>query len=282
MSEFAFVGRYAIYNVDFAVLGTGGMTAAADSLPDASFRNFADDTELWQRPTVATDVLGVYRLTLSSAETEEPGLYYIRWTYDLNGIPQVYRTDIEIASAQSSAYEALDENGRRMVDICWIRFSDMFDSALGGPHLREYAQSSFGRDRMAQLMGLGLGRMNIASQPHQSYTLDTFPYNDWAGLLEWATYLETIRHLIRSYTEQPDVQGVQTARFDRRQYADAWRRILQDETADFNKALDQYKFAAMGLGRTSVLVAGGVYGEWVRAAPTGRPRMSPPIGFWPR
>ena len=103
-----------------------------------------------------------------------------------------------------------------------------------------------------------------------------------AGLLEWATYLEVIRHLIRSYTEQPDAQGIQTARLDRRQYADAWRRILQDEEPDFRKALDQYKFAAMGLGRASVLVAGGIYGEWVRPTPIGRPRMAPPIGFWPR
>lgn len=280
MSEFAFVGRYAIYNVDFAVTDGSGMTAAADSPPIASFRNYATDAEIFQRPTASTADLGVYRLTLSSLETATAGLYYILWGYDLDGIAQQYRTDIEIASSQSSAYETLDGTARMIVETTWLRFEDMFDSAIGGPHLKEYAQSSFGRDRLAQLLGLAINRLNVASQPHQAYTLESFPYVQWGGLLEWALYLETIRHLIRSYAEQPDAQGVQTARLDRSRYSEIWRGILRDEEPQFTKAVEQYKFAAMGLGRASVLVSGGIFGEWTRPMPNTRPKMMPPVGWW--
>ena len=63
------------------------------------------------------------------------------------------------------------------------------------------------------------------AQPHMTYTLNEpgqFPHEQWGALLEFATYIETIKHLKRSYVEQPDWQGVTVARADRRDYLQRW------------------------------------------------------------
>lgn len=281
-ANFAFVGRYSRYDVLLSVLGDDGQLAIPDSVPVASFRDYGNDDEIFSRDTLPTATTGVYLLRLSSAETETPGLYYIRWSYVLDGISQVYRTDIEIPQSQSSAYEALDGSAKGIIEYTWMRVSDLFDSAIGGPHLREYAQSNFGRDRMAQLLHLALNRLNIVAQPHSSFTLDEngFPYEAWGGLLELALWVETIKHLRRSYIEQPTPQGVTTARLDRKDYSSAWAALLRDEQDDLKAALGNFKMSLLGLGRASVLVGGGIYREWQRPLPPTRPRMMPPVGWY--
>jgi hypothetical protein len=41
-----------------------------------------------------------------------------------------------------------------------------------------------------------------------------------------------------------------------------WGEILRDEQEDLKDALEIYKIAAMGLGRPSVLISGGAFGNW--------------------
>lgn len=76
---------------------------------------------------------------------------------------------------------------------------------------------------------------------------------------------EALKHLKRSYVEQPSVEGIAQARFDRRDYMTRWGEILSDEQPELDKMLDQFKMAFMGLGSVQALVAGGVY---VQFAPT--------------
>lgn len=276
MSQFQFVGRYAIYNLDLTVVDANGLIVDADGLPTASFRNYATNAEIFSRSTVKI-ATGVYRLTLSSAETATPGLYYCLWNYNLSAVAQQYRSDIEIPTATSSQYEALSTEYQAIVEQTWDRFEDLFDSSVGGPHLREYAQSSFGRERLARLLRIAIGRLNTVAQPHQSYSIEgnDFPFAEWGPLLEQALYVETIRHLIRSYVEQPSPEGVNVARLDRRDYLQRWQSVLAAEEQTLSTTLDHFKIASLSLGRSAVMVAGGAYGNYVRLVPPGRPRHRP-------
>lgn len=283
MSNFLFVSRRSITTVPFLVYGADGELVDADTEPTVSMKSYVDDSLVVPARDTAKkpDATGVYETTLSSVETSTPGLFYLEFLYDIGGASQEWRTDVEIPNTTASHYEALGDNDRAIVEQTWMRFSDMFDSATGGPNLGEYAQSSFGRERLAQLLKIALNRVNTSSQPPQTFSLDEgdFPHGQWGGVLEHALYIEAIRHLIRSYSEQPSPQGLQTVRLDRSNYAQFWRSILQDELPAFEEALDNFKISSLRLGRASVLVAGGVYGEWSRPIPPTRPRHRMPIGW---
>lgn len=278
MSDFLFVGRYSISNVDFTVTNDQNAVVDADVVPTIEFRNYATNALIWTRASthVAT---GTYRARLSSVETGNPGLYFILWQYILNGINEQFRTDIEVPSSTSTAYNGLGDMARSVVDTVWAMFADLFDSPLGGPHLVAYAQTSFGRETVARLLTNALGWLNTTSQPHQSYTLadDSFPYTSWGGLLVRALYIEVIKHLMRSYVEQPDAQGVSPARLDRRDYLSRWQTLLEMEQNEIAEILDVYKMASMNLGRMSVLVGGGLYGNFGPNMTPARPRMLPPF-----
>jgi hypothetical protein len=169
-----------------------------------------------------------------------------------------------------------------VVEAVWMRFADLFDSPGGGPNLMVYFQSRFGRGRIAQLLGVALNRLNIVAQPHTTYTLtgppdgNEFPLAKWGGLLDQATYIEVLKHLIRSYTEQPEAPGVNIARLDRRDYAQRWQTVLEAEERDYRDMLDNFKIAHMGFSRPRVLVSGGVYGSYgptrLAASAAARPR----------
>lgn len=208
---------------------------------------------------------GVYETILASAETATPGLWQAKWSYALDGVPQVYVGLVEVGRA-APAYDSLDVGMKGVVESAWLRFADLFDSPYGGPHLQVYFQARWDRNRMAQLLRIAVGRLNTLAQPHQTYTVDDpsnlFPVTQWGALLEHALYVEAIKHLRRSYVEQPDAMGVTVARQDRKDYLARWGEILATEEVDLQSELDTFKIAHMGLGRPRVLVSGGAYGNF--------------------
>jgi hypothetical protein len=173
---------------------------------------------------------------------------------------------------------------KQIVTNVWIRFEDTFDSPQGGPHLQVYFQTQMSRGRLAQLLRLALGFLNTMAQPYSSFSADPqrgeFPYAQWGPLLEQALYVETLKHLIRSYTEQPMPNGITVARMDRRDYTDRWRAVLDDEMQWFKQQLDVFKISMMGLGRPRVLVSGGVYGSYGPTRLPGSAAARPM--FWSR
>lgn len=231
---------------------------------DVVMASLDDQVIIFSRPAERT-ALGTYETLLSSAETSQPGIWKVTWSYDIDGTPQTFVALLEVGES-SPAYDRLDDGFKGIVESAWIRFADLFDSPYGGPHLQVYFQARFGRGRMAQLLQIAVNRMNTISQPHMSYSLDPvanpFPYAQWGGLLDMLLYIETIKHLIRSYTEQPNAEGVTVARLDRRDYMQRWMEVLQMEEKDATSALEVFKIANMGLGRPKVLVSGGVYGSY--------------------
>jgi hypothetical protein len=109
-----------------------------------------------------------------------------------------------------------------------------------------------------------MNKLNNVSQPYQSFTIapgpSKFPTAKWGGLLELSLYIETIKHLMRSYVEDPTVEGGgQYARINRRDYLERWGSILAIEEDDYRRELGVYKMAFRGLGQPRVLVAGGAY-----------------------
>lgn len=207
---------------------------------------------------------GVYSVTLTTEETQTPGNFSLVWEYDVGGDPESHTTFYEVGWT-APAYDALPGIFRQVVEDTWVRFADLYDSPDGGPHLATYVQTDWGgRNRLAQLLKIALGRLNTVAQPHQTYGFDEpnqFPVQAWGALLEHALYVECIKHLMRSYVEQPALQGMSVAYEDRRDYMNRWNTIYEIEKADLDSELSNFKLATMGLGAASVTVAGGVYGN---------------------
>jgi hypothetical protein len=227
-----------------------------------------DESNAVALDTPATRVsIGRYQVQLDGSSTDVPGYYTLKFFYRMSGVDERYDIYLEIGSGVED-YDGLPAEFRQMVDNVRVRFSDLFDSAQGGPHLQSYYQTHWTVSRYAQL-----GTLNTQSQPMMNYTFDgnggaVFPVSQWGALLERALYIECIKHLRRSYVEQPALIGGEVTRHDRRDYLDRWGIILDDEQASFQKQLETFKLQHMFSAGPRVLVSGGAYGVY---APTRLP-----------
>lgn len=201
-----------------------------------------------------------YMVVLPSSATASPGPYTARWEFSVGGVEMFRAVPVAIGGA-APAYDALDPGMKAIVEAVWLRMADQFDSPYGGPHLQVYRQAHFGRNRVAQLLPKALGVLNTISQPHMTYSVDggKFPLDKWGALLELALWIEVIKHMRRSYLEQPNEVGVNVAYLDRKSYSNFWAALLAEEQPTFTRMLDHFKMAHMGLGKASLLVSGGVF-----------------------
>lgn len=231
----------------------------------------------------ATKVSGTvsdYEVLLPSATSSIPGPYLARWEYTVDGLDRMGEQPVMIGGT-APAYDRLPLGWKAVVESVWLRVADQFDSPMGGPHLQVYMQSHFGRNRIAQLMEIALGRLNVIAQPVQSYSVGSpkFPLEKWGALLSQALWVETIKHLRRSYMEQPTPTGVNVARLDRSQYMNAWGQLLAEEQADLRSMLDNFKMQHMNLGGGSLKVAGGIY-QTVSPVSAATMSMGAPRGIY--
>jgi hypothetical protein len=260
---------------------------------------------MWQVPTPGTEVqqlpaalfgpvattrqaVGIYQYTFLSAQTSAPGYYRLDWQFSLNGAPVTDSTFIEIGPA-SPAYDSLPENMRQIVEDVTLKFWDGFDSPQGGPNLRMWYQSHFGRGRIAQLLIQTIQHLNVSGQPVNWYTAtgrnsdgtagSMFPLRGWEGLINSALTVEVIKHLMRAYVEDPDIQGAVQARVVRRDYLDRWERMLNIEERDFKRQYDTFKIRQMFIATPRVLVAGGAYANFSPIRMVGSV-VARPAYFW--
>lgn len=206
---------------------------------------------------------GIYSFSIPAEVTQLSGLVNIVWNYTFDSRSFTHK-DYYSVSEEMPYFSGLTIDERGVVDRAILRFADLYDSFDGGPHLKEEFQTHFSKERVAILMGFANNALNFQNQPATRYIVGNntgtrFPVKNH-GILEWATYIEMIKHLIRSYTEQPLVTGANVAITDRRDYTNRWREVLKDELDRFNAAVAIYKRSLIGLGGGSLLVSGGIYG----------------------
>lgn len=217
---------------------------------------------------VAThSAVGTYTYSLNpSVSSNLPGFYRLDWSYSLSGLPVVRSTYIQIGPP-SPVYDALPQIGRQIVNDVWARFADGFDSSNGGPNLQMWYQTHFNRGRVAQLLRQTIQYINVRAQPAQVFSADgtdgpLFPYQQWQGLVNAGLTVEVVKHLIRSYTEDPTLSAGTQARLDRTSYQQRWMSVLQIEEQTFKGALDVWKINFMFRMTPRVLVSGGAFGNY--------------------
>lgn len=282
-----YFGRNTVQTLGLSLIGPDGTTPidADGDMILSYYLTMQDGTQSLQWTRTATHVAtGMYEVPLSSEDTSVVGSYQGAWSYILNGVGETY-VIYTLVGESNPEYDRLPTAFQEVVDNVWMRFADLFDSPAGGPHLQTYYQTNWSRGRMAQLMKAGLRRLNVIAQPHNTYAIDPaqgtlFPLNEWGGLLEQATYVEAVKHLRRSYIEQPQFIGGSVTRLDRTSYWQIWGTLLAEEEAVLKDQQDTFKISLMFAGQPAVLVAGGVYGTYgptrIAGSVAARPR------YWSR
>lgn len=116
-------------------------------------------------------------------------------------------------------------------------------------------------------MKVAVIRINTMGFPVTNYSVGRGPGNksqvhqNLRGLTTIGLYIETLRHLIRSYVEQPEFRNQQINYTDRRDYMNRWQTVLADELRDYEKNVRMAKRSLLSLGGGSLLVSGGIYGS---------------------
>lgn len=145
----------------------------------------------------------------------------------------------------------------------WEKFEDCFDANDEGPWLRDMTLNYFNQHKMEKFLDDALLDVNLQ---HPPTTLDagffvhdngdnTFTASGNLPLLAQGIVLQIIRHLMRSYVEQPNPVGAQIAWHDRRDYLQRWQTVYQIEQQQYMRMVALFKRQFLQLGQNKLLVA---------------------------
>lgn len=151
----------------------------------------------------------------------------------------------------------------KTVNLAWKMLEDCFDSELGGPHLRDASLANFDKAKIGDLYDLALYSINVM-QPTQTFDAVSFPYANARPLLAKSLECESIKHLMRSYVEQPMItsSGAITY-FERRDYLDRWNTLLTIEQLQLKEWVAMYKRQQYNFGVGKLLVDNKTRGLFV-------------------
>lgn len=202
---------------------------------------------------------------------EDDGAGFYRWTDTVQKgeyqyVMQFTLVTGEVRSVRGS-FEAVDPfnlpdpTAEEMIsELVWHELEDCFDSVEGGPHLRDETLAYFDKTKIPQFIPDGLLNVNV-TPPDTDLSLDTFTTLTPEGKLDkdhpiivHGTLLAVIRHLMRSYVEQPNPTGAQVVFEDRRDYLQRWQLIYQQEEAHFLRIVTLWKRQFINLGKSKILV----------------------------
>ena len=141
------------------------------------------------------------------------------------------------------------------VDSAWLMLEDCFDSEYGGPWLRDMTLAIFDKTKIAAFVPQVIMNIN-ETMPFSDFTSDSFPYTQGSStpLVAQGLLCASVRHLMRSYTEQPDVVSSPVAFMDRKKYQQAWKAIYDVEQPLFDKWVKQYKLRGYDITHAAVLL----------------------------
>lgn len=226
-----------------------------------------DNTEIMLSGIVQSDGSGFLRWT----DTIQTGLYIWVAQFTLGtGEKRSFRDEFVVEDLLATP--SISRNDM-VSNAVWMRLEDCFDSREGGPWLREKTRAYFDQTKIAQFIPEGMLLIN-SWPPTTSVDLSFFttqiPVTDPVVLainptamqpdpdqivIVQATLLATIKHLMRSYVEQPNVIGANVLWQDRREYLTRWQTIYQIEQEYFKTILALWKRQFLTYGKSSLLVS---------------------------
>lgn len=241
----------------YASLRIDGQPVTADQIMQVNFIvQLPDGTTSTNLGIVQDDGQGYMRWTT----TTEPGEYLIQVQFEL--------VSGEIRSVMqnfSVVNPFADEPAPTPTDLItssvWLRLEDLFDSTDGGPWLRDKTLMNFDENKIAAFIPEALMDINLQMPPSTLdigfFTIGNESPSDMTNpnmpLLVKATLVFTIRHLMRSYVEQPDLQGAQVVWESRTKYSQMWMQIYQVEYQEYIQAVRLWKRTLLNLGRSALL-----------------------------
>jgi hypothetical protein len=196
---------------------------------------------------------GAAEYLVPSAAITEPGEYLSIAQFQLNdGRKKSVIVDFDVVDP----FEAISTGPfDPWIDLTWRKIEDCFDSEIGGPWLRDMTLARFDKSKIRTLLPEALLDINV-QQPITSFNESSFPRDDTGGaLLSQALLVSTLRHLVRSYTEQPDVTSSPVAFLDRKRYSEAWATVLKIEEPEYRRVLALWKRQFFGFGTSKLLVS---------------------------
>lgn len=230
--------------------------------------------------------VGLYTVTLSPLHTRQRGNFTVLWTYTVAGVESGFVDHLRVTEYMP-AYHGLREWEQGTVDTVMFMLGDLFDSTDGGPNLKETYQAKFGPERVAQLFQVAVTRLNTTGFPVTTFMVGTGTrspqvHQNLRGILVIGLYIEVLRHLVRSYVEQPEFRNQQINYTDRRDYMQRWQAVLAEETKDYDRHVRMAKRSLLNLGGGSLLVSGGIYGSGRRVFKGTHAMQQRGARFWPQ
>jgi hypothetical protein len=241
----------------YAALRLDGQPVSPDQILNVNFIvQKPDGTISTNVGVIQDDGQGFLRWT----DTSEPGEYLVQAQFQLmSGETRSVMQNFSVVNP--FADEPTPTNVELITGAVWLRLEDLFDSVEGGPWLRDKTLANFDENKIAALIPEALMDINLQMPPS---TLDINFFtagNESPGdmtnpnmpMLVQATLVKTIKHLMRSYVEQPALQGAQVVWQDRQKYQQAWAQIYQVEQTDYIQNVRLWKRTLLNLGRSSLL-----------------------------
>lgn len=158
---------------------------------------------------------------------------------------------------------------------CWMFLEDCFDSELGGPWLRDMTLRDFDQTKLRGFIPQTLLAINN-QMPFTSYDENSFPWTggDGQALFALGLLVQVERHLMRSYTEQPNETGSPVLWQDRTRYQSAWQAMYTVDEAEFKHWLNRWKLQQYDLSSGALLI------QSKAGRMLGGPLRSRNAGFW--
>lgn len=210
-----------------------------------------------------------------SGEVLDNGSGFLRWentsdvgTYDWVAQFILLSGEKRSTGDQFTVYDPfnpiLPSADEQIADEVWWRLESCFDSEEGGPWLRDMTLGYFGEDSIIRFIPEGVLLINV-TPPMTTIDLSHFttsfvtPEGEIQAdpdrpVIVQATLLAVIKHLMRSYVEQPLPQGANIVYQDRRDYLQRWQTIYQIENEYWLRLVGLWKRSFLQYGHSKLLI----------------------------
>jgi hypothetical protein len=214
---------------------------------------------------------------LNYDETDVIGHYIVVATFELvDGTKKSAKCDFEVFDP----FEVVEGPIRVIADGVWTKLEDCFDAEDEGPWLQDVTMNFFREEKMEKFINDALFDINYQNPP-TDLTVSNFVAKDGTPtsnypLIVQGIFIQVLRHLMRSYVEQPMPTGAQIAWQDRRDYLQRWQSMYEIEFQQYMRWVALYKRGFLQLGHSRLLVsakAGRLIPAPMRARSVGR-------GYW--